>query len=85
MSAAIARRVLDMFAKTAPPPGRYGLTAREKDILQHVVDGLSPKMIAGALHLSLNTVTTHIKNIFAKLQVHSWGEVVAKALRENLI
>jgi DNA-binding NarL/FixJ family response regulator len=85
MSAAIARRVLEMFAKTAAPPGQYGLTVREKDILQHVVDGLSPKMIAGALHLSLHTVTTHIKNIFAKLHVHSRSEAVAKALRERLI
>jgi DNA-binding NarL/FixJ family response regulator len=67
MSAAIARRELEVFAKTAAPPAEYGLTACEKDILQHVVDGQAPKMIAGVLHLSLHTVTTHIKNIFAKL------------------
>lgn len=85
MSAPIARRVLDIFAKTASPPGQYGLTIREKDILQHVVDGQSPKMIAGALHLSLHTVTTHMKNIFAKLHVHSRSEAVAKALRERLV
>lgn len=85
MNAQIARKVLDIFAKTAAPSGNYALTQREKDILHLVVEGLSPKMIAGKLSLSLHTVTTHLKNIYAKLQVHSRSEAVAKALKEHLL
>jgi len=85
MNAQIARKVLDIFAKTAAPRGNYALTQREKDILHLVVEGPSPKMIAGKLSLSLHTVTTHMKNIYAKLQVHSRSEAVAKTLKEHLL
>ena len=85
MTAQIARKVLDAFTLTATPHDDYALTWREKDILQLVVDGLSPKMIAGKLTLSLHTVTTHMRNIYAKLHVHSRSEAVVKALREHLL
>ena len=85
MNAHIARKVLDMFAKVIAPQGDYALTRREKEILEQAAAGLCPKMIASELCISLHTVTTHMKNIFAKLQVHSRSEAVAKALRENLI
>jgi DNA-binding NarL/FixJ family response regulator len=85
MTAQIARKVLDVFAPTVTPHGDYELTWREKDILQLVVNGLSPKMIAGKLSLSLHTVTTHMRNIYAKLQVHSRSEAVVKALKERLL
>jgi DNA-binding NarL/FixJ family response regulator len=61
------------------------LTKREKEILDLLVAGETQKMIAGKLSLSAHTIGTHIKNIYAKLQVHSRGEVVAKALEENLL
>jgi len=53
--------------------------------VEQAVAGLSPKMVAAELCTSLHTVTTHMKNIYAKLQVHSRSEAVAKALKENLI
>lgn len=85
MNAQIARKVLDMFSKLVAPQGDYALTRREKEILEQAVAGLSPKMIAAELSISLHTVTTHMKNIYAKMQVHSRSEAVAKALKENLI
>jgi len=85
MNAHIARKVLDMFAKVIAPQGDYALTQREKEILEQAVAGLSPKMIAAELSISPHTVVTHMKNIYAKLQVHSRSEAVAKALKENLI
>lgn len=63
----------------------YGLTPRELEILQSLVDGNSYKMAAAALNVSYNTVNTHVRHIYEKLHVHSVGEVVAKALREKLV
>ena len=85
MNAHIARRVLEMFAKFSVPRNEYGLSAREKEILQRLVEGLTMKQIAEKLFLSYYTIDTHLKNIYAKLQVHSRSSAVAKALKENLL
>jgi DNA-binding NarL/FixJ family response regulator len=85
MNAQIARKVLNMFTKLVAPHGEYALTNREKEILNLLVAGLSPKMIADKLSLSQHTIITHSKNIYAKLQVHSRSEAVAKALKEGLL
>jgi DNA-binding NarL/FixJ family response regulator len=85
MSPTIAARVLAMFTQFSAPQKEYGLTGREKEILQLLVNGMSKKHIASHLNLSLFTVDTHLKNIYSKLQVHSQIDVVAKALREKLV
>ncbi len=85
MSPHIAAKVLSMFAQYSEPKKEYGLTIREKEILHHLVGGVSKKHIAETLFISQHTVETHLKNIYAKLQVHSQIDVVAKALREHLI
>ena len=56
----------------------------EKEILQHLVDGCSYKMIADQCGISFDTVRTHIRNIYKKLHVASSAEAVAKAIRERL-
>jgi DNA-binding NarL/FixJ family response regulator len=61
------------------------LTVKEKEILAHLVNGLSYKMIADKTKLSFHTIHTHIKHIYEKLHVNSKGEAVAKALRQKLI
>lgn len=85
MSPSIAAKVLAMFSQFSTPKKEYGLTPREKEILQHLVNGMSKKHISSHLHISLFTVDTHLKNIYSKLQVHSQIDVVAKALRERLV
>ena len=60
------------------------LTARESEVLQCMVDGLSRPEIALRLGLSANTVRTHTQNLIAKLGVHSTLESVALALRHGL-
>ena len=85
MDARIARKVLDMFSRLSVPIAEYGLTSREKEILSMIVDGLTAKGIAERVFLSVRTVDTHVKNIYAKLQVHSRGGAVAKAFRERLL
>jgi len=85
MNAQIARKVVDMFARLATTKGDYGLTAREREILQCLVDGLSKRLIAEKLFLSFHTIDMHMRGIYTKLQVHSRSGAVAKALRENLL
>ncbi|HKK44737.1 MAG TPA: response regulator transcription factor [Balneolaceae bacterium] len=81
----IAKKVLKLFQKVAPAKETYNLTAREKEILEWLVRGLSYKMIAHQLTISVETVRTHIKNIYEKLHVHSKSEAVAKALRNHIV
>jgi DNA-binding NarL/FixJ family response regulator len=82
----VARRVLDLFAGMAPSPKTdYGLSAREKEILELVVHGFIKKEIADKLALSYYTVDNHLRSIYHKLHVHTRGAVVAKALQEKLI
>jgi DNA-binding NarL/FixJ family response regulator len=87
MNAYIAAKVLAMFARLAPArgPDEYGLTAREREILQLLVDGLTMRHIAQRLAVSYHTVDTHLRNIYAKLHVRSRSGAVAKALREKLL
>lgn len=75
----------DKAPELEKPVNLYGLTPRELEILQSLVEGNSYKMVAAALNVSYNTVNTHVRHIYGKLHVHSLGEVVAKALREKLV
>jgi DNA-binding NarL/FixJ family response regulator len=85
INAQIARKVLDMFARLNVPKENYGLTAREKDILRHMVEGATMRQIADRLFLSYHTIDAHTKNIYLKLQVHTRSGAVAKVLKEHLI
>ncbi len=85
MNAQIARRVLEMFAKFSAPKADYSLTSREKEILNLLTEGLTKKQIAEKLFLSFHTIDTHLKNIYAKLHVHSRSSAVAKVLKERLL
>jgi DNA-binding NarL/FixJ family response regulator len=84
MTASIAHKVLGMFKHMARPQGEYGLTPREKEILEWMVEGLTKKEIASRLDLSPHTVDTHLRSIYGKLQVHTRTGAVSKALRERL-
>ncbi len=85
MSPAVARLVLKHLSNQKDNKNRYALTVREKDILQSLTDGNSYKMIAANLNIAQGTVTTHIKNIYEKLGVHSQAEAVSKTLREGIL
>lgn len=61
------------------------LTKRELEILKYMVDGYKDRQISEALFISINTVRSHIKNIYKKLGVGSKAEAVAKAVREGII
>jgi DNA-binding NarL/FixJ family response regulator len=80
----VAQSVLRMFATLAQPAQDYGLTAREKKILELMTQGLIKKEIADRLGVSYHTVDTHLRNIYTKLHVHSRTGAVAKAIKERL-
>jgi DNA-binding NarL/FixJ family response regulator len=62
-----------------------GLTARELEILQLIVNGKSNKEIADDLKLSVNTVAVHRANIMETLGIHKTAELVVYAIRHGLV
>lgn len=88
MSPVIARKVLTQFAKVHPAQENkedYNLSSREKQVLQQLVKGRSYKFIASELHISYETVHSHIRRIYQKLQVNSVGEAISKTLQQQLL
>lgn len=85
MTPSIASRVLKYFQNSPAVSNTYSLTEKERKILSLLVDGLSYKMIAVRENISFHTVNSHVRKIYEKLHVHSLGEAVSKALKENLL
>jgi DNA-binding NarL/FixJ family response regulator len=86
MSPEVARRVVDLFRQFRPPHGAgHQLTTQEMRLLALLGDGHQYKTAAGELGITVNTISSHMRHIYEKLQVHSKSEAVAKALREGLI
>jgi DNA-binding NarL/FixJ family response regulator len=85
MSPGIARLVIQQMQQMPAESNRYNLTAREKDILTSLSKGNSFKLIAAEYDISIDTVRTHMKKIYEKLQVHSQTEAVSKAITERLV
>jgi DNA-binding NarL/FixJ family response regulator len=87
MSSSVAKQVLKAFQTQMilHTPTNFYLSDREKEILGHLVKGLSHKMIAAQCYISVHTVNTHIKNIYEKLHVRSVSEAVAKAIKEHIV
>jgi len=82
MSPSVARHVTRYFAPLPVDPAS-SLTARERDIVQAIEDGLSYKLIASRLGLSIDTVRSHIRQVYRKLQVNSKAEIMAKARQRS--
>jgi DNA-binding NarL/FixJ family response regulator len=80
MSSRIARRVVQTFQVTGTSvEERQRLSKRENEILSYLAKGYRYKAIADTLSISIETVRTHLRNIYEKLHVHSRSEAVIKA------
>ena len=80
MSPRIAYHVVQYFQpkkRKFPSP----LSAREREVVDALVDGLSYKEVAARLFISLGTVYSHIKNIYKKLHIHSKAELIKKSYK----
>jgi DNA-binding NarL/FixJ family response regulator len=87
MSPKMTTKSLKMMAGKHPDENKdaFNLTDREKEILKCLVQGMSYKMIAGECFISIDTVRTHMKNLYNKLHVHSKGEAISTAFKSKLI
>ena len=88
VSPLIARSVLRALHSrntAAPAPASDILSRRELDIMGLLAKGLTLTAIAEVLSISEHTVTTHVKKIYKKLNVHSRGEAVYEARQLHLI
>ena len=79
MSPSIARKVVQHFMPKAPKTNDI-LSPRQQQIVQGLVDGLSYKLIADKLSISIDTVRDHIKHIYRTLEVNGKAEVIRKSL-----
>jgi DNA-binding NarL/FixJ family response regulator len=92
ISAGVARTVLDLVRRLGPVPTGgadagpgFELTDREVEVLRCLVQGRSYKRTAQELDISIDTVRSHIRSVYSKLQVHSVAEAVSRALREGIV
>ena len=88
MSSMIARQVITVFQQNTPnytTNDEFGLSDREKEVLNKLSEGDNYQQIAESLFISVDTVRHHIRNIYKKLHVHSQSEAVAKAIRKGVI
>ena len=84
ISGFIADRFLELIRKHAPvPQSDVSLTQSELEVLQGIVEGLQYKEIADRRHVSINTINTHIINIYRKLNVTSRSEAIVVALKKG--
>lgn len=81
MNGIIAAKVMEYFKQLAdaePKLEEYRLTEREKEVLQKLMQGLGYKQIASDCGIARETLNTHVKSIYRKLNVHSRAEVAAR-------
>ncbi|MCC6459625.1 MAG: response regulator transcription factor [Saprospiraceae bacterium] len=79
MSPSIARKVVQHFMPKVRQEDDL-LSPRQQQIVEGLVDGLSYKLIADKLSISIDTVRDHIKRIYRALEVNSKAEIIRKAL-----
>ena len=78
-------RVSQQQAAPDESMGTILLTEREVDVLKLITEGLNNAEISEKLCISMNTVKTHLKNIFQKLEVEDRTSAALKALRERIV
>jgi DNA-binding NarL/FixJ family response regulator len=87
MSPIIARKVMNYYKnhQLGLRSPDYHLTSREMEVLTLMTEGLIEKEIAEKIFVSKNTVHSHIKSIYQKLQVSSNIQAVSKAFKEGIM
>ncbi|MFC0273047.1 response regulator [Metabacillus herbersteinensis] len=81
----MTKKLLNLHQQKSKIKDDYELTSREKEVLQHLVEGLSNKEIAEKLYITDKTVKIHVSKIFRKLNVKSRSQVIIYAVQHKLI
>jgi DNA-binding NarL/FixJ family response regulator len=81
----ITKKMMAAYVDGEDPENAYDLSAREKDVLKLVSQGMNNVEIAQTLFISRFTVETHLRNIFHKLDIHSRQKLIVKALKDRII
>jgi DNA-binding NarL/FixJ family response regulator len=84
LSSEVASRVMDLAAGRSAVNG-VGLTPREREILELLVEGNRPAEIGDALFLSVKTVKNHLTSVYHKLGVETGAQAVSEAYRQGLV
>ena len=85
LSPDIARMILRRFHKTTLENEKPNLGSKEQEVLELMFKGFSRKELAGILNVSTNTIGTHVKRIYRKLDVSSRSEAIYEATRLGLL
>lgn len=87
MTGTVAKKVLSKFKEQPATSNQeaFLLNEMERSILQHLVNGLSYKMIADVMSINYSAVNMYIKRIYKKLQVHSATEAISKAIKNKVV
>ena len=83
MTPLIARKVIQFFSGDKKQNIKDPLTPKEKQVVAGLIDGLSYKKIAESLGNSVETIRSHIKKIYRKLEVNSRAEIIAKSSKDE--
>jgi len=81
----VMAKVARLIGFSPPAAKDYGLTEREVEVLTWLRNGLHKPQIARKLHISINTVKSHLHNAYQKLRVHSETAAVVKLIREHIL
>jgi DNA-binding NarL/FixJ family response regulator len=80
MNGVVARKVLEYYRKDSKKTDwlEFSLSKRETEVLELLMKGLSYKEIASQCFITMDTVFSHIRKIYSKLNVHSRAEIAAR-------
>ncbi len=88
MTPSIAHKILEVFRSkrpAVPTKEQSQLNERQQEILECIFNGMSYKLIADKLFVSVDTVRYHVKNIYEILHVHSRDELISKIKGKSLL
>jgi DNA-binding NarL/FixJ family response regulator len=87
LSPEVAGTVVEEYVRKSPDGDTSAfsiLTAREREVLQLLAEGLSTKNVAARLHVSVKTIETHRQHIMEKLNTNSMADLIKYAVREGI-